>query len=245
MTTWWPYARLAAAALALAAILGQLILTVSNALVADTAWGSHLPTVIANFFSFFTILSNVASVVVLTIAGGWGLRHRKDAEAEPGWLATLLVCVSTYMIVTGIVYNVLLRGVELPQGATLWWSNELLHVVVPLFLLADVLLAPRRRALPWSSVLIVAVFPMVWAVYTLLRADLITSPATGNTWWYPYPFLDPRISGGYLGVAGYIVGIAAAIIGIAALVVWVGRRRDRRDQGTASAPMTDRSWSLS
>lgn len=117
MTRWWPYIRLAAAALAAAAIVAQLVRTLEIALAADTAWGAHLPTVFANFFSFFTILSNVLAAVVLAVGGIWGLTHR-DARVEPTWLATLLVCASTYMIVTGVVYNTLLRGIALPQGAT-------------------------------------------------------------------------------------------------------------------------------
>jgi len=125
-----------------------------------------------------------------------------------------------------LVYNILLRGVPLPQGVTVPWSNEVLHVVIPLFLLADLLFAPRRRALRWSAVAITTIFPIVWVVYTMIRANLVIAPATGNTWWYPYPFLDPHlVPGGYLGVAGYIVGIAIAIIGVACFVVWVGRRR--------------------
>ncbi|MCS3442199.1 Pr6Pr family membrane protein [Microbacterium phyllosphaerae] len=185
-----------------------------------------MPTVIGNFFSFFTILSNVAAMVTFSVGATWALRQRRDpSQLEPAWLSTLLVCVSTYMLVTGVVYGLLLRGVELPQGSTVWWSNEILHVVAPLLVLADVLFAPRRRAMPWKTVLVVAVFPVVWAAYTLIRANLITAPSTGNTWWYPYPFLDPRVVGGYGAVSIYIVGIAAAIIGFAALVVWVGHRR--------------------
>src|SRR5690606_16495561 len=142
------------------------------------------------------------------------------------WLAIALACVATYMIVTGIVYNLLLRGVELPQGTTLGWSNEVLHVVVPLFLLVDVLFAPQRRKLSWSTVGTIAVFPVAWAVYTLLRADLILAPGTGDPFWYPYPFLNPHITpGGYLGVAGYVVGIAVAILAVGLGVVAVSRRR--------------------
>ncbi|WP_311245764.1 Pr6Pr family membrane protein [Microbacterium sp. WCS2018Hpa-23] len=226
MTTWWPFARLAAAALGLAAIVAQLARSIENALNATTEWGQHIPTVTANFFSFFTILSNVLAVIVLTIGAIWALRHRRDTSPEPTWFAIVLACVSTYMIVTGIVYNTLLRGVELPQGVTVPWSNEVLHVVIPLFLLADLLFAPRRRALGWSAVAIVAMFPIVWVVYTMIRANFIIAPATGEAWWYPYPFLNPhRVPGGYLGVSGYIVGIAIAIIGVACLVVWIGRRR--------------------
>ncbi|MCS3844953.1 Pr6Pr family membrane protein [Microbacterium sp. AK031] len=228
MNKWWPYARLAAAVLGLAAIIAQLTRTIQNAVEADTAWGGHLPTVAVNFLSFFTIESNLIAAVVLVIGASWAWTSARGAEREPRWFAVLLVCASTYMIVTGIVYNLLLRNVELPQGVTVLWANEVLHVVFPLFLLADVLFAPKRRALPWSTVPIAAIFPIAWAVYTLVRANMIIAPATGESWWYPYPFLNPHIvPGGYLGVSGYIVGIAAVIIAVAALVVWVGHRRTR------------------
>lgn len=225
MTTWWPFARLAAALLGIAAIVAQLSLTWQIALEATTPWGGHLPTVAVNFFSFFTILSNVSAAIALIIAAAWALGQKDPARPEPRWLAVLLVCVSTYMIVTGVVYNLLLRGIELPQGVTVPWSNEVLHVVFPLLLLLDVLVAPRRRVLPWSTVLVAAVFPVVWVAYTLLRANLVIAPATGAPWWYPYPFLDPHLQGGYGGVLIYVIGIAAAILLIAAAVVWIGRRR--------------------
>ncbi|GAB3597715.1 Pr6Pr family membrane protein [Microbacterium tumbae] len=228
--TWWSWIRFAAAVLGIAAISRQLVLSIGNALDA----GSHLPTVVTNFFSYFTILSNLASIIVLLIGAVWLLRHRHDAAKEPVWLGTLLACASTYMIVTGIVYNLLLRHLPI-GGLSDVWTNESLHVVIPLVLLLDVLLAPRRRALGWSTVGVIAAFPVVWAVYTLVRAGFITAPATGDPWWYPYPFLDPHLTpGGYLGVTGYVVGIAAVIIGIGLLVVWVGRRRGA--DVTADAP---------
>ena len=37
--------------------------------------GEALATRTINFFSYFTILSNVSAVVALSVAGGWGLRH--------------------------------------------------------------------------------------------------------------------------------------------------------------------------
>lgn len=224
-TTWWPYLRLAASALAVAAIIAQLTRTLEVAANATTDHGAHLATVVANFFSFFTVESNVLAAVVLAIGGIWALRQTDADTVEPLWLATLLACASTYMIVTGVVYNTLLRGVQLPQGTTVGWSNEVLHVIIPLIMLADVLFAPRRRALGWSVVGIAAIFPIVWVFYTLIRADLVIAPATGNAFWYPYPFLDPHQPGGYGAVALYVVLIAAVIIGAAALVVWTGRRR--------------------
>lgn len=225
MTTWWPYARLIAAALGLTAIVRQLALSIGTALHAETPWGAHLPTVLTNFFSYFTVLSNVSAAIVLIAGAVWALRTRNRTQAEPVWVATALVCVSTYMIVTGLVYNVLLRQYPI-AGISDVWTNETLHLILPLFLLADVLFAPRRRALPWGTVGVVAAFPLMWAIYTLLRANSVIAPLIGTPYWHPYPFLNPHIvAGGYLGVAGYVVGIAAVIIAIAAGVVWVGRRR--------------------
>lgn len=228
MTTWWPYLRLAAAVLAVAALARQLAQTLGNAQSATTEWGQHVPTIVANFFSYFTVLSNIWAVIALVVGAVWMLRTRGSKEPEPRWLAVLFACASTYMIITGIVYNLLLRSISL-DGIGEFWTNETMHVVIPLVMLADVLFAPRRRALGWVTILGAAVFPILWAVYTLVRANLIIAPLSGLPYWYPYPFLNPNLEGASYGtVALYIVGIAVAIIGVAAFVVWIGRRRGIR-----------------
>lgn len=218
--------RLAGAALIVAALCDQLLVTVRTAIDSPTPYGAHIPTVVANFFSFFTVESNVLAAFTLIIAAVWALTHGQRATVEPLWLGVLIACAATYMIVTGIVYNVLLREVQLPQGTTVVWANEVLHVIAPLLMLAMVFLAPQRRRLGWSTLGIIVIFPVVWAIYTMTRANLIVAPATGEPYWYPYPFLDPNlVAGGYLGVAGYIIGIAVAIVTVGAGVVWMSRKR--------------------
>lgn len=222
----WALVRVGTALLIVAAVLAQARVTIGGA--ADA--GRDMATTLVNFFSFFTILSNVASVVVLAWSGAWLWRTRAAAETrEPRPMALALAAVTAYMLVTGVVYNTLLRGIELPQGTTVTWANEVLHVVGPLVLLLDLLLAPGRRRLRWSAVGAVLVFPIVWVVYTLVRGPWVTNPVTGASSWYPYPFLDPGNPalqpGGYAGVAVYVVGIALLIGGVAAAVVAVGRRR--------------------
>lgn len=221
----WPFVRVAGGALILAAAVAQLVRTVQNAVAAVPPATGDVGTVVVNFLSFFTIQSNLASAVVLIAAAIWTWTRGRDAAQDSPAIAILLACVTTYMIVTGVVYNTLLRGVDLPQGVTVWWSNEVLHVVAPLLLLADLFFAPKRRALRWSTVWIIVAYPIAWVVYTLVRAPLITAPATGAASWYPYPFLDPALQGGYPGVAVYVVAIAAAVVAAGILVIWVGRRR--------------------
>jgi hypothetical protein len=178
----WSALRAAMAVLGAAAIIAQAVTSIGGAI----SNGRDVGTTVANFFSFFTILSNVLAVIVLVSLVAWyWLRGRRGASPEPRGIAIALASVTTYMIITGVVYNTLLRGIPLPQGTTVPWSNEVLHVVAPLFLLVDLFLAPRRRCLGWGAIAAVLVFPLVWVVYTMLRGPLVTNPLTGDAYWYP------------------------------------------------------------
>lgn len=217
----WSIVRLAMAALIVAAIVTQLAASLTTA----AELGRDVTTTLVNFFSFFTILSNALAAIVLVWAAAWFFSRGRHAETEPPALALSLACVTTYMIITGIVYNSLLRGIELPQGSEpIPWSNETLHLIGPLFLLADLFVGPLRRALPWRAVWAVIAFPLLWVVYTMVRGPLVTNPASGDPFWYPYPFLNPNNDGGWGAVAFWIAVIALAFIAVGSLVVWWGRR---------------------
>ncbi len=211
--------RVAIAALVVAAIVGQLTLSTSNW---TAAGATNFAVLYTNFFSFFTIDSNVLTVIV-ALVGAWVLFTKRGDD--PHWYLSLRLATVTYMATTGIVYNLLLRGIALPQGQTLPWSNEILHVVAPAYVLLDWLLAPGRRELAWRAIWPVLVFPLVWGVYTLIRGPLVTDEILHRPYWYPYPFLNPNTSPeGYFSVAFYIVLIAAVIGLVAAGAVWTSRR---------------------
>ncbi len=226
----WPYLRIAAALLALTALTRQLSREIQTAREATTAWGSDVPTAVSNYLSFFTVLSGLLAAVALLVGAGWMLRTRRENRAEPRWLAVLLAYASTYMITTGIVYNLLLRGIP-SHTATEAWTGETMHVVLPAVMLVDALFAPRRRALGWRTGVLAVVFPLAWGAYTLVRAPFITDPFTGAPYWYPYPFLDPHGEGGWPSVLTYIAVIAGGILLIAEVVVAVGRHRGGSPHG--------------
>jgi hypothetical protein len=213
--------RVAAAIAGIAAMVGQLITTYNF-------WTSlgieNRSTAFVNFFSFFTIDSNVGAVVVFAIGAVLLIRRLDD----PRWFALLRASVTTYMVVTFVVYNLLLRGIELPQGTTLPWSNEVLHVVAPLLVVLDWFFAPGRRRLEWKDLRVIVAFPIIWVVYTLIRGPLAYNETAHKPTWYPYPFLDPSLSPeGYWSVLFYVILIAGAIIGTGAGVIWVSRRGGR------------------
>jgi len=182
-------------------------------------------TKVVNFFSFFTIQSNLIGAVTLAIGAVVLLRGGRQA-VDPRWFAVLRACATTYLVTTGVVYNLLLRGIELPQGETVAWTNEVLHVAAPLLLLLDWVLAPGRRRLAFGTVGIIVIYPIVWAAYTMIRGPFVTDATTGATSWYPYPFLNPDISqNGYLSVAFYILLIAIVIAAAGMGAVAISRVR--------------------
>ncbi len=213
-------ARLLVAVAVVAAIVAQLMASVS--FVGPNGLPDTAPVVV-NFLSYFTIDSNALSAVVLVV-GAFALM-RGASQIEPRGLTVARVAVTTYMIITGVVYNLLLRG-TLEQGATIAWSNEILHVVAPVYLVLDWAFAPGRHPLSQRDAIAALAFPVVWVVYTLVRGPFATNPYVDASYWYPYPFINPfTSSGGYTSVAAYVVGIGVVTILLAFGLAWTTRRR--------------------
>ncbi|HEY8599216.1 MAG TPA: Pr6Pr family membrane protein [Thermomicrobiales bacterium] len=177
--------------------------------VARAALGDFNPV---NFFSFFTILSNIFAAVVLLLAG---LRGDADGESSLTWDLVRGAAVA-YMTTTFVVYGLLLTGYNDALQTSIPWVNNVLHRIFPLVLLIDWVVQPPRHPLTFRQALVWMVFPILYLVYSLLRGPLVG--------WYPYPFLDPRRAGGYPVVALYSLGIALGFFLFVALIVVIGRR---------------------
>jgi len=198
--------RIGFGALALAAVISQLAIQIDA--------GSP----VTNFLSYFTIESNILAGIVLVASGLLPVAKR------PTWWGDLRGAVTLYMVATGIVYNTLLLDVDVGNLAT--WVNNVTHRIIPLVMLADWLIAPPRVRIGRRTTLLWLVFPILYCVYSLIRGPFVD--------FYPYPFLDPRLDGGYGRVAIFVVVMAAAFGLLALLVAWVGNRLPARDHGAVT-----------
>ncbi|NQX29084.1 Pr6Pr family membrane protein [Microbacteriaceae bacterium VKM Ac-2854] len=179
-----------------------------------------VPALITNFFSYLTILSILASAVVLLVGAA---RLALDRLPDSRGFAFARASVVSYMAIVCVVYNVLLRGTAVTgAGQGQQWTNEVMHVVVPLYLVLDWFLAPGRIRLPWRTVPQMLIAPVLWLTYTLVRAPLVYDQFKHEQGWYPYPFLDPN-RGGVLSVAVYIVAMAVVFSSVAAVTTAVSR----------------------
>lgn len=168
---------------------------------------------VVNFFSYFTVASNTAAVVMLTL-----LAARPDRDSSLGF-ATFRGAVTVYMGVTGLVYILILNPQLADVGVPEPWIDLSIHVVGPILVVADWIYDHPPLDLPTRTLGIWLTFPAVYLVYSLIRGPLAD--------WYPYPFLDPA-SGGYDAVAMWSLVVLAVILGFSYLFYWWCNRRQTR-----------------
>src|SRR5690606_27490606 len=95
---------------------------------------------VVNFFSFFTIESNLLAAFVLLVVGFGALAGAKAHRT----FAFLRGAATLYMVITGIVFALLLAGLEQRLQITIPWVNTVLHYIMPVVMLVDWLLFPPK-----------------------------------------------------------------------------------------------------
>jgi hypothetical protein len=202
----WRLVRFGTAVLAIVAIAAQL------KTLADV---NRLDLV--NFFSYFTIDSNILGILVLLVQA-----------ARPRWLRPIRYesirgATTVYLTVTFVVVIALLQNVDV--GLQLVWVDFVLHKLTPVVIVLDWLADPPQVPIQWRRALTWLAFPLIWLAYTLIRGAIVG--------WYPYPFLDPA-NGGYGQVAITVLLIPVAGAVVCLVYAWLGTAlgaRRRRSAG--------------
>jgi hypothetical protein len=151
---------------------------------------------------FFTIITNLGVAIVMTgVAFG--------RRVSPFLIGGLTLAI----LLVGIVYVVLLRGLHPLAGAALI-ADYLLHYVSPVAMAAFWLLLTPHGRLRWRDPLWWGAYPLAYFLYVIARG------ATDGR--YPYPFIDV----GKIGVGQTLINAIAIALGFVVcgfLVVWVDR----------------------
>ena len=168
---------------------------------------------VVNFFSYFTNLANLFGACTL-LAGAW-LAFKKRASAT-GDLLRAMATLS--MVVVGVVFSVLLRNVDF--GSLMPWINFIVHYLMPVVIVLDWVVQPPSRAMRLRELLLCQIAPAVYLTYVLVRGARVG--------WYPYPFLNPSLVGGYGTVAMYALAIAAVFLVGGMALFWIAGRMSAR-----------------
>lgn len=124
--------------------------------------------------------------------------------------------VVLHMAITGVVFALLLTGLQEELQTTIPWVDFVVHKLMPLVLVVDWLIDPPRHRLPLEVAAAWLSYIVAWFVYTLVRG--------ANADWYPYPFVDADRHGYgsvFLNSLFLLVGMIVAAVAF----VWIGNRR--------------------
>ncbi|RUW72764.1 MAG: hypothetical protein E5W38_04880 [Mesorhizobium sp.] len=159
-----------------------LVLQFAITIPASMAAGRSLFGSIVFYFSFFTILTNIAVVLVhaslLSPAGyAWF-----PAFAGRRMRAGVAVAITLVFI----VYSTVLARLWAPEGLFLL-CDILLHYVTPLVFVLWWLIAGADGSTRWRDISWWMIYPLAYLAYALIRA-----PFAGEV---PYPFLDVAKNG--------------------------------------------------
>ncbi len=206
-----------------AIVTAGLVLQLYLSITAESGEGSFelTPARVVNFFSFFTVLSNI------TVAATTGmLAARLDRQST--LFRTLRLDGLVAIAVTGVVFHLTLAQL---QELTGWdaLADAVLHTVSPILCVLGWLVFGPRGALSRRIVLLAVIAPVAWLAYALVRGSLVQDRFGDD--YYPYPFLN-------VPEHGYsVVLINAALVAVLFLVISLGALAlDRRLRGVRMDP---------
>lgn len=156
------------------------------------------------YYSFFTVLSNL----MLAVSCLW-LFFNPSCHRFSFKIIRLNGLVG--VIITSIVYNLMLRAIHKPPNDLLKFTNESLHVVIPLLgVLSWLIWGPFRR-INFRVIMGSLVCMLVYGIYIFVRGYY--------TNLYPYPFINV-VKIGY-PKALFAVGMVFLLFLGSALFLWV------------------------
>ncbi len=165
--------------------------------------------VIIEYFSYFTVLSNILITAVFIYIGITPDKKNKKSHLFHKVYGPAVL----YMCITGIVYWTILHGGK-QLTTDVEWITLVLHGFMPIAVVIGWIIFPPRPNYSWKVVFTWLIFPSIFVIYTLTRGLFVN--------WYPYPFLNPNI-GGYNGVAIWTIGILTGAFIVGQILRWISK----------------------
>lgn len=165
------------------------------------------------FFSFFTILTNCIVFIcsALLLFGGsfkLGTFFRKS---------TTITAITVYIIIVGIVFNLLLRSVVDLKGLHAVVS-EIFHTIVPILFFLYWLFFINLEKVTVKTILLWLFYPIVYVIYTLLHGIY--------TNFYPYPFIDATKLGFPTAIINGLFVLLAFVV-FSGILVFISRLKTK------------------
>lgn len=165
---------------------------------------------IIRFFSYFTILTNILVAISFT-----SLLFPKNRSYSFFSNNAVLTAVTIYILIVGLVYNIVLRSQWDPKGLQLIVDNGL-HTVTPLLTVIYWLLYVSVKEIRWQQTPRWLIYPVLYLVYVLIRGSYSN--------FYPYFFINVSDLG-YNRAFQNAGLVTAAFLIVSFLLLWAGKNK--------------------
>ena len=198
--------------------MGGLRLITGLGLIGSVIWQVTDRTLNNNFrpfeyFAYFSIITAIFAGALLLVVGVRALRNLEEGKR----LEIAKLSLTVAMVVVGVVYHALLSGVanDVRDGDYVWpvFPNEFIHTYAPILIVLEYLISQKAFNIRLRAALWVAVFPLVWLVFSVIRGSI--------TNWWPYWFINPNGEAGLVGMISYIGAITAFFLTLGFIVLGV------------------------
>lgn len=170
---------------------------------------------ITRYFSYFTIDTNL----IVAVCSSLVLLAPGSAAGKFFSRQTTQAAIVLYIVVVGVVYNIILRSIWDPQGLQKI-VDELLHLIVPILFLLYWLICVPKNELKWKHAFNWMIYPSIYGAFALLRGNI--------SGFYPYPFIDKTILGfnkTMINTIGFVFVFLLSGLFFIAIGKWMSKNR--------------------
>ncbi len=195
----------------------QLYITIQSRIANDVS----ITGGVFNFLSYFTILTNMLIAFGLTVCLVKPRSGIGNFFSAPSTQSGMVV----YIVVVGIVYNMVLKDLWNPKGLQLI-ADIILHYAIPIAYVLYWLGFVKKGSLNWTHPFKWLIYPLFYLLYVLIRGAIIGR--------FPYPFLDvsqlgiERVSTTVLFMTGTFTGLGLLLLFLETLMSEKPKNKRRR-----------------
>lgn len=190
------------------AIIGQFFLAIENR-------QTDVTEAVIRFFSYFTVLTNILVVLYFTSR----ISIFKKTQISKLSNKEALTAITAFILVVGLIYQFILRSTWKPTGFQMI-INELLHSVIPLFVLLYWIQFGEKNNLQFKNIKIWLWYPIGYLLYIIIRGHFSN--------FYPYPFVDVTTIG-YQQVLINSVLISLFFLFIMGTLIFIGNKTSKSE----------------
>ena len=191
----------------------NLLVIFGHSLTESVQAGESALAVLVGLTSFFTIWTNAAVALTLTVPLVLPNTRLGRFFRRPDVVTAVAASITFVML----IYHLLLSGQVNPEGIALV-TDILAHYLVPILFVGYWWVVSPKETLRWRDPLIWLAYPLAYQIHVLIRGAL--------TDFYPYPFVDVGELG-LVSVLGNTLGIGAVFVVISLVFVAIGRAETR------------------